>query len=58
MPEVDPALIELNISHYRALLKLRMDAETRSRIQRLLVDAARDLVRARNSSRRRTEPAN
>lgn len=47
MPEVDPTLIEMDVSHYKTLLKLNMDAETRTAIERLLGEAGRNLVRAK-----------
>jgi hypothetical protein len=42
----DPFTIQLNIDHYRAHLKLDMDEEKRSIIERLLAEARTDLAEA------------
>lgn len=47
MPEGDPVLIQMNISHYKALLKLNLEAGARLAIEHLLRDADCDLVRMR-----------
>ena len=43
----DPAIIAMNVSHYRALLKLDMADEQRSQIKRLLAQASEELVMSR-----------
>ena len=38
-----PVIIQLNISHYRALLKLNMADDKRSTVKKLLAEAEREL---------------
>ena len=45
----DPAIIAMNVSHYRALLKLDMAGEQRSQIKKLLAQASEELVMLRES---------
>jgi len=40
----DPFFIQMNIAHYGAMLKLGMDDEKRSLVERLLAEAKRDLA--------------
>lgn len=42
-----PIIIEMNISHYRALLKLDIDDIKRSTIERMLAESEKALVLAR-----------
>jgi hypothetical protein len=42
----DPFIIQLNIAHYCAMLKLDMDAKKRSVIRRLLAEAEANLALA------------
>ena len=44
----DPTIIRMNISHYRAVLKLGIDEEKRSLVERLLAGAMGDLMLATN----------
>jgi hypothetical protein len=44
----EPVIIQMNISHYRAMLKLEMDREQRSALERLLTKAEDDLRLAAN----------
>jgi hypothetical protein len=37
-------IIQMNIAHYQTILKLDMDDEKRSVVERLLVEAERDLL--------------
>ncbi len=46
-----PIIIQMNIAHYRAMLKLDMGDEKRSVVERLLAEAKSQLVLARRSSR-------
>jgi hypothetical protein len=55
MPEADPFLIELKISHYRAVLKLHLSAVKRSSVEQLLGEARRDLVRAKQLQKQRAD---
>ena len=43
--EEDPTIVELNIAHYRALLKLDLVDEKRATITQLLANARKALVR-------------
>ena len=47
-----PDIIEMNISHYRALLKLEMDDERRAAIKSLLARAMEDLTLSKDRSKR------
>jgi hypothetical protein len=40
----DPIIIRMNIAHYGALLKLDLDDDKRSIVERLLAEAKRDLA--------------
>jgi hypothetical protein len=40
----DPAIIKMNVAHYRELLKLNLDNERRSTVNQLLADALEKLV--------------
>ena len=42
----NPQIIQMNIAHYQALLKLNMDGAKRSVIERLLAKAKEDLALA------------
>lgn len=42
----DPIIIQMNIAHYGAMLKLGMGDEKRTFIERLLAEAKRDLALA------------
>jgi hypothetical protein len=42
----DPIIIQMNIAHYGAMLKLGMGDEKRSFVERLLAEAKRDLALA------------
>jgi hypothetical protein len=42
----DPAIIQMNIARYQAMLKREMDVEERLIVQRLLADAEANLVLA------------
>ena len=42
----NPQIIQMNIAHYQALLKLDMGDEKRAVIQRLLAKACEDLAEA------------
>ncbi len=44
MTEKDPYIIQTNIAHFRAMLKLDMDHEKRRTIERLLAEAQGDLA--------------
>ena len=44
----DPAIVEMNVAHYRALLKLDMPDERRSAVKRLLAQALEDMCRRRS----------
>ena len=57
LSETDPVLIELKISHYGALLKLRLTARKRTIVEQLLGEARRDLVWAKSSRKRRADVA-
>lgn len=48
----DPIIIQMNIAHYGAMLKLRMGDENRSFVERLLAEAERDLALATASKKR------
>lgn len=52
----DPFIIQINIAHYRAMLKLDMNDTKRSVIERLLAEAERNLrpADALEESRRRS----
>ena len=50
MTEEDPIIIRMYISHYTAILKLTMDDEKRSCIERLLAETMRDLDNAEEKS--------
>lgn len=39
-----PTIIQMNIAHYRAMLKLDLNDEKRSLIERLLAEAKKDLI--------------
>ena len=45
----DPAIVAMNVSHYRELLKLDMADEQRSQIKRLLAKASEELVMSKGS---------
>jgi hypothetical protein len=47
----DPIIIQMNIAHYGAILKLRMGDEKRSFVERLLAEAKRDLALATASKK-------
>ena len=50
----EPIIIQMNIDRYRAMLTLRMRAEERSRVERLLAEASSQLALAtdlKNSNR-------
>jgi hypothetical protein len=47
----EPIILQMNISHYSALLELDLDDEKRAIVQRLLAEAEQNLALAR---RRRT----
>jgi hypothetical protein len=47
----DVKIIELNMSHYRALLKLEMADERRATIKNLLAKAMEDLTLSKNRSK-------
>jgi hypothetical protein len=42
----EPIIIQMNISHYGAMLKLNLDDENRSILERLLAEAEQNLVLA------------
>ena len=42
----EPFIIQLNIDHYQAMLKLDLDDGKRSIVERLLADAGADLAEA------------
>lgn len=42
----EPIIIEMNISHYRAMLDLDLDDRKRALLRRLLAEAERNLARA------------
>jgi hypothetical protein len=42
----DPIIIQMNIAHYGAMLKLDLGDEKRSIVERLLAEAKRDLALA------------
>ena len=46
MQTEDPTIIQMNIAHYEALLKLDMDDGRRSVVERLLAEAKDDLALA------------
>ena len=46
VPMESPRIIQMNIAHYEALLKLNMDDGKRSVIERLLADARESLALA------------
>jgi hypothetical protein len=50
----DLFVIQMNVDHYRALLKLEMKDDKRSVIERLLAEAKADLAQA---AERKREPA-
>ena len=45
----EPVIIQMHIAHYREILKLDLDNEKRSIVERLLAEAKRDLAVARDS---------
>jgi hypothetical protein len=45
----DPAIIQMNIARYQAMLKRELDFEERSIVQRLLADAEANLVLANDT---------
>ncbi len=47
MTEDDPFIIEMNITHYRELLKLDIDDQKRSVVERLLAEVESNLVLAK-----------
>jgi rubrerythrin len=42
----EPVIIQMNISHYSAMLKLNLDDETRSVVNRLIAEAREHLALA------------
>ncbi len=44
MIEEDPTVIQMNIAHYRAMLKLDLDHAKRSIVERLLAEASHSLT--------------
>jgi hypothetical protein len=44
MIEEDPTIIQMNIAHYRTMLKLHLDDEKRSVVERLLAEASDSLT--------------
>lgn len=46
----NPVIIQMNIAHYRALLKLDMDDIKRRTVEQLLAEANRELILARESN--------
>jgi hypothetical protein len=51
----DANIIEMNISHYRALLALEMPDERRATIKGLLAKATEDLTLSKNGSKPRQQ---
>ena len=51
MREHDPFIIKMNIAHYRAMLGLTLENAKRSVIERLLVEALRDLALTATAAR-------
>jgi hypothetical protein len=47
----DPIIIQMNIAHYGAILKLRMGDEKRSFVERLRAEAKKDLALATASKK-------
>jgi hypothetical protein len=45
----DPAIIQMNIARYQAMLKRELEFEERSIVQRLLADAEANLVLANDT---------
>jgi hypothetical protein len=50
MTEEDPTIIQMNIAHYRAMLKLDLDDAKRSIVERLLAEASYSLTLTSGSS--------
>jgi hypothetical protein len=50
MTEEDPTIIQMNIAHYRAMLKLDLDDAKRSIVERLLAEASHSLTLTSGSS--------
>ena len=44
MKEYDPRIIKMNIAHFEAMLMLKLESTKRSVIERLLLEAQRDLA--------------
>ena len=52
VPMESPKIIQMNIAHYEALLKLAMDDGKRSVVERLRADARNNLALATEPERR------
>jgi hypothetical protein len=52
----EPSILQMNITHYRKLLKLDLDDEKRSVVERLLAEANEHLVLAAVEGSRNSFP--